>query len=621
MSKKQVKFMCTAFRDGFQSVYGARVFANDFMPAVEAAYAAGIRWFEAGGGARFQSCYFYSQEDAFDVMDQFRKAAPQADLQTLSRGVNVVGLKSQPSDMIKLHADLFKKYGMSSIRNFDALNDVENLKWSGQCIHDAGLKHEVTVTLMGLPPGLDSGGAHTPEFYENRLKGILNAGIPYDRVCFKDASGTTMPAVVYETIKRARKLLPAGTHIQFHTHDTAGIAALCYKAALEAGADGIDLSLAPVSGGTCQPDIITMWHALRGTDFDLDIDVDKIRKAEQTFRDCMADYMLPPEALAVDPSIIWSPMPGGALTANTQMLRDVNMLDRYNDLIAEMFDAVRCGGYGTSVTPVSQFYVQQAFNNMAFGKWKKIADGYGRMVLGYFGKTPVAPDPEIVKIAAEQMNLPPTTKTVLQNDDADPKKGRRAAEALLQAAGVPITDENVFIASCCEEKGVAFLKDPKSVPIGVRKNVKAAAASLPSAKKDGACTVTVNGKAYGISLSGDKAIVNGREYAVSVKDGIAAVAAPAPVAAPAAPAPVAAPAPAAPAASGDGHTVKSSLPGVILRILTDVGTPVKAGQDILVLESMKMEIPVKSPADGTIRTINVASGDQVNANDILATIA
>jgi pyruvate carboxylase subunit B len=135
--------------------------------------------------------------------------------------------------------------------------------------------------------------------------------------------------------------------------------------------------MTPVSGGTCQPDIITMWHALRGTDFDLDIDVEKIRKAEQTFRDCMADYMLPPEALAVDPSIIWSPMPGGALTANTQMLRDVNMLDRYNDLIAEMFDAVRCGGYGTSVTPVSQFYVQQAFNNMAFGKWKKIADVAG----------------------------------------------------------------------------------------------------------------------------------------------------------------------------------------------------------------------------------------------------
>ena len=113
--------MLTAFRDGFQSVIGARVLSKDFLPCVEEAYAAGVRWFEAGGGARFQSCYFYCQEDAFDVMDKFRKAAPEADLQTLSRGVNVVGLESQSSDMIKLHAQMFKKHGMSSIRNFDSI--------------------------------------------------------------------------------------------------------------------------------------------------------------------------------------------------------------------------------------------------------------------------------------------------------------------------------------------------------------------------------------------------------------------------------------------------------------------------------------------------------------------
>ena len=171
MSKK-IKFMCTAFRDGFQSVYGARVLSKDFMPAVKVAYDAGIRWFEAGGGARFQSCYFYCREDAFDVMDTFRKTCPEADLQTLSRGVNVVGLDSQPSDIIKLHADMFKKHGMTTIRNFDALNDVNNLKWSGQCIHDAGLKHEVVVTMMGLPPGVDNKGAHTPDFYAERIKDI-----------------------------------------------------------------------------------------------------------------------------------------------------------------------------------------------------------------------------------------------------------------------------------------------------------------------------------------------------------------------------------------------------------------------------------------------------------------
>ena len=383
--------MCTAFRDGFQSVYGARVFTKDFLPAVEAARDAGIRWFEAGGGARFQSLYFYCNEDAFDMMDAFRQTAgPDANLQTLARGVNVVGLDSQSSDIIKLHADLFKKHGMTTIRNFDALNDVDNLIYSGQCIVDAGLKHQVCVTLMELPPGCS--GAHDAAFYTATLQKILDAEIPFDAVCFKDASGTAVPSKVYETIREARRILPSDSFIHFHTHETAGVSVLANKAALDAGADAIDLSMAPCSGGTCQPDILVMWHALRGSEYELDIDVEKVREAEEVFKDCMSDYFLPPEATAVEPLIPWSPMPGGALTANTQMLRDNGIMDKYPEIIMAMGDVVRKGGFGTSVTPVSQFYFQQAFNNVMFGPWKKIAEPYGKMVLGYFGKTPVPPD-------------------------------------------------------------------------------------------------------------------------------------------------------------------------------------------------------------------------------------
>jgi len=294
--KKRVKFMVTAFRDGFQSVYGARVFTKDFLPAVEAAVAAGMNHFEAGGGARFQSLYFYCNEDAFDMMDAFRAAAgPDADLQTLARGVNVVGLDSQPSDVINLHAKLFKKHGISTIRNFDALNDVNNLTYSGQCIVDAGLRHEVCVSLMELPPSCHGTHAHTAKFYIETLEQIMNAGTPFDSVCFKDASGTAVPSKVYDTIKLARKRLGNDVNIVFHTHETAGISVLGYKAALEAGADQIDLSLDPCSGGTCQPDVLTMWHALRGTEFDLGIDPDKVREAEEIFKECMSDYFLPPK--------------------------------------------------------------------------------------------------------------------------------------------------------------------------------------------------------------------------------------------------------------------------------------------------------------------------------------
>lgn len=602
--KKKINFMLTAFRDGFQSVFGARVLSKDYLPVVEAARDAGISHFEAGGGALFQSAFFYCNENSFDVMDNFRKAAgPAANLQTLARGINVVALDSQPSEIIKLHADLFKKHGITTIRNFDALNDVNNLIYSGKCIHEAGLKHEVTVTMMELPPTCD--GAHTPEFYMMVLKKILDAGIPYDSVAFKDASGTSRPQKVFDTIKQARKMLGDKMSIVFHSHETAGCGAVCYKAAIEAGASQVDLSMAPVSGGTCQTDILTMWHALRGTDYDLDIDINKIIKLEAIFKDSLKDYFIPPEATMVEPLIPFFPMPGGALTANTQMLRDNGLMDKYPDVIAAMGESVAKGGFGTSVTPVSQFYFQQAFNNVMFGPWKKIAEGYGKMVLGYFGKTPVDPDPEIVKIAQEQLKLEPTTRSPLEINDANPKKGIAPAKKLLADSNLPITDENIFIASSCQEKGIAFLKGESKV--GIRKK-EPEKKEEPKKAAGGSYAVTVNNKVYNVTLAGATATVNGVSYNTSVAAGTA----------PATAAPAAAVA--APAAGGASTDVISPLPGLVLRVLRKPGEAVKVGDTILVLESMKMENPINAQVAGVIGAINVKQGEQVQSGAVLATI-
>ncbi|MCP5007822.1 MAG: biotin attachment protein, partial [Planctomycetes bacterium] len=403
--------MDTSFRDGFQSVYGARVLTQDFMPAVEAAAEAGIKHMEAGGGARFQSLFFYCNESAFNMMDTFRKCAgPDADLQTLARGINVVALSQAPKDMINLHAVLFKKHGMTTIRNFDALNDIQNLEYSGKCITDAGLHHQVCITLMDLPEECED--AHTAKFYLQRLRAILDSGLPFGSVCFKDASGTANPKKVHDTIKGARKLLGDDALIWFHTHDTAGVSVACCLAAIEGGANkdnnlGIDLAKSPVCGGTCQPDIISMWHALKGKRWTLDVDIMKIIEAESVFEECMKEYFVPLEAKQVSPIIPLSPMPGGALTANTMMMRDTGTLNLYPQVIKEMTEVVKKGGFATSVTPVSQFYFQQAYANVTQGKWKKITDGYGNMVLGYFGRTPSKPDPEIVKLAEKQLGKKP----------------------------------------------------------------------------------------------------------------------------------------------------------------------------------------------------------------------
>ncbi|RKX88373.1 MAG: biotin attachment protein [Spirochaetes bacterium] len=622
--KKKVDFMVTAFRDGFQSVYGARVFTKDFIPAVEAAVDAGITHFEAGGGARFQSLYFYCNEDAFDMMDQFRAAVgPDINLQTLARGTNVVGLESQSRDVIDLHAKMFAKHGISTIRNFDALNDVNNLIYSGERIVAAGAKHEVCVTMMELPPGAT--GAHDPDFYMGVLRNIMDAGIKYDSVCFKDASGTSAPAKVYETIKQARALLGETARIVFHSHETAGTSIITYKAAIEAGANQIDLSMAPVSGGTSQPDIVTMWHALRGTDYDLGIDIDKIMNAEEVFKNCMKDYFMPPEGKKVEPLMPFSPMPGGALTANTQMMRDNGIMDKYHDVTAAMGEVIEKGGYGTSVTPVSQFYFQQAFNNVMFGPWKKIADGYGKMVLGYFGKTPVAPDSEIMKLAEKQLGLKPTTKIPVDINDADPEKGIKIATKRLKDANLPVNDENIFISATCKEKGITFLQG--NAKIGVRKidttaEKEETVAAKSSVKAPTDFTVKVNANEYNVEMKGNKAIVNGVEYNISVKEGLSAKPVLKSIQKSAQPAPVKA-TPVKPAAApvpGGKKSIEAPLPGIVLKILKNVGDRVEEDEVVMIVESMKMETEINAPSSGTISELPIKENSQIVAGDTLVVI-
>lgn len=598
MAKKLIDIMDTTFRDGFQSVFGGRVLMEDFFPAVEAAKEAGISHFEFGGGARFQSLFFYLNENAFEMMDRFRATVgPEANLQTLARGVNTVMLDTGSSELIDLHAKLFKKHGTTTIRNFDALNDVENLKYSGECIKKHGLNHEVVVTIMDLPPGCT--GAHDVAFYERVLRDILDSGIEYDSVCFKDASGTSNPHKVYETIKMAKKLLPEDVHVRLHTHETAGVSVASYLAALDAGVDGIDLAASPVSGGTAQPDILTLLHATKGSNYDLGgLELDKILQYEEVLKECLSDYFIPPEATQVSPLIPFSPMPGGALTANTQMMRDNNSLDKFPEVIKAMREVVEKGGYGTSVTPVSQFYWQQAYANVMFGPWKQIAPGYGRMVLGYFGKTPVEPDPEIVQLASEQLKLEPTTKTALELADTDPEKSLEHFRKILEENGIEETEENLFIAASCGDKGITFLKGEATVNVRKLSEMKEEKGNREMA---GQYTVVVNGKKYNVD------IVEGHDGEVTVTS--------------AAPAPAAAPAPTPAASGGKGSVeVRSQTPGNVWKIVANVGDHLKEGDTIMILEAMKMEIEVPAPQDGVLKSIEVQPNDAVTDGQLLATM-
>ena len=616
MGKKFIDIMDTTFRDGFQSVFGGRVLMDDFLPAVEEAKKAGISHFEFGGGARFQSLFFYLNENAFEMMDKFRSIVGlDANLQTLARGINTVALDTGSREIVDLHAKMFKKHGTTTIRNFDALNDVSNLKYSAECINNHGLQHEVVITVMDLPPGCV--GAHDVEFYKKILVDILDSGIPYSSLCFKDASGTSHPKKVYDTIKMARSLMPKNTHIRFHTHESAGVSVAAYLAALEAGADGIDTAVAPVSGGTSQPDILTMLHATKNTEFNLnDLETSKMMRYKEVLADLLKDYYVPKEAKRVSPLIPFSPMPGGALTANTQMMRDNNILHKYPEVIAAMSEVVQKGGYGTSVTPVSQFYWQQAFSNVMFGKWKKIADGYGKMVLGYFGKTPTEPDPEIVKLASEQLELEPTKENPLDIADRDEKKSIKYWKNVLEENSLETTEENIFIAASCAEKGIEFLKGEAKV--NVRKNVvdpdeKEPAKTEEAPSDVSTYTIMLDGESYEVQVaSGTGAQV----VSTLGKVEVAGIKKAEPAEEKEEPAKTQAEAPTA-----AGTVVNAPVNGVVFKILCSVGDKVEPTQTVIILESMKMEIDVKAGVGGTLTSINVTKGQNVEEGNTIFVVS
>jgi pyruvate carboxylase subunit B len=438
---KKIRVMLTPFRDGLQSSFGGKVRLNDYLPAmIYAAKEMGCTHMEFGGGARFQAPVFYLGEDPFDTMIRMREAVGSGvDLQILTRSVSGVTLASQNLESLKMQARLMKEYGTTWDRNFDYMNDVDNLIKTGRPIADVGMHHQVCIALMGLPFYSDK--VHTAEFYITIGKKLLASDLKIDSICLKDASGTTDPKTCYDTAVGLRKIMPPEMPLWMHTHDTASMAVACYMAGVAGGVDGIDLSVRPMASGTVQPDVRSMAHALKGTGFSLDLDVSKVQGVEDLLNEGLKDYDFNPVTTMADARVIGFPMPGGAIGPNVHMMVKAGLLDKYGKILEEFPVVVEAGGAWTSVTPGSQQYWLQAFNNVLYGRWERIEAGYGRAVLGYFGKTPLPPDAEVVKIASKQLKL--------SQFDGDPLEAAPdsipEARKVLQENNLPVNDKNIFL--------------------------------------------------------------------------------------------------------------------------------------------------------------------------------
>lgn len=600
-NKKEIRVMFTPFRDGLQSVFGGKTRLKDILPAIEASAAAGIKHFEFGGGARFQAPFFYVGEDPFFCMSEIRKAVgPDADLQILTRSVSGVTLTTQRTTTLALQAKLMRKHGTTIDRNFDFMNDVDNLVKTGQPIVDSGMHHQVCVALMGLP--FKSDKAHTPDFYIGIVRDLLKRDIQFDSVCLKDASGTTSPRTCYETAKGIKKILPPEIPLVQHTHDTASTAVACYMAGIAGGVDGIDLAVRPLASGTSQPDVRSMAHSLKGTGFSLDIDPSKMDEIESLLNKSLSEYEFNPVTTSADARVVGFPMPGGAIGPNVHMMKSAGILDKYSDVLAEFPEVVRAGGGWTSVTPGSQQYWLQAFNNVLHGRWEKIDAGYGKSVLGYFGRPPLPPDPEVVKIASEKLELPPF--------DGDPLEEApdtlTEAENALKERGIEITDENKFLVAAAIVPG-------KNMELneGIRLLEKRSKITLPLKKEESG-----NQKTNSITTPTKTSVTvtegnNTRTYEVVIEP-------PASSKSPTTPNQTAV----TPSNGGQTKDIFSPFEGnvEVVEVNVKAGDVVTQGQVVAAVEAMKAKHDVKAPCAGRVSAVHASIGNEVSAGKPIMTI-
>jgi pyruvate carboxylase subunit B len=613
---KTIRVMFMPFRDGLQSSFGGKVRLNDILPAMKASAEAGIHHFEFGGGARYQAPYFYLGEDPFDDMKAMRETVgPDVDLQILTRSVSGVTLTTQSPEGLELQAKLMKENGTTWDRNFDYMNDVRNLINTGRPIVKSGMHHQVCIALMGLPFYSDK--VHTADFYINIGRELLESDLHIDSICLKDASGTTDPKTIYDTVDGLKKIMPSEMLLWQHTHDTASTAVACYMAGVAGGVDGIDLSVRPMASGTVQPDVRSMAHALKGTGYTLDIDPDKMMGIENMLNELMQEYAFNPTTTTPDPRVLGFPMPGGAIGPNVHMMVKAGILDKYGEVLSEFPVVVEAGGAWTSVTPGSQQYWLQAFNNVMYGRWKKIDPGYGRAVLGYFGKPPLPPNPEVIKIASEQLDLP-----VFDGDplEAAPKNIEPAKKAL-EERNLPVSEKNIFLVMAAMvpgkkmelNEGIRLLSGKPRIEIPLKKKEEKKPEKVELAATPAAVAPVITGPVISRCTVTENNV--SREFTITIEPLTASASAPSPNP-PAYAQPVAAPVP-------SGTSVHSTFAGTVevSEILVKVGDKVSEGQVVAKVEAMKAQHDIVAPAGGTVSAIHVELGDEVDSSKPILTIS
>ncbi len=390
-----VKITETILRDAHQSQAATRMRIDEMLPVADKLDKIGYYSIECWGGATFDSCLRFLNEDPWDRLRKLRKAMPHTKLQMLLRAQNLLGYKHYADDVVDEFVKKSIENGIDIIRIFDALNDPRNMEASMKACKKYGGICEAAFSYTTSP-------VHTNEYFVNLAKKLEDMGA--DTICIKDMAGILLPYTAYELVKELKAVLKPSTLVHLHTHQTAGIGNLTYLKAIEAGVDIIDCALSPLGNGTSQPATESMVATLQGTQYDTGLDINKLNECTEHFKKVAErlkkDGWLTDKSLATDVKALIYQVPGGMLSNLVGQLKKMNALDKFDAALAEVPNVRKDLGYPPLVTPSSQIVGTQAVFNVIMGERYKMVTAETKGVLrGEYGTLPAPTNPEVVKIA------------------------------------------------------------------------------------------------------------------------------------------------------------------------------------------------------------------------------
>ncbi len=585
-------------RDAHQSLLATRMKTEDMLPIAEKLDAVGFYSLEMWGGATFDTCIRFLNEDPWERCRLLKKKMPNTPFQMLLRGQNCVGYRHYADDIVERFVKKSADVGINIFRIFDALNDFRNIEVAINTVKKCGETVEAAISYTVSP-------FHNLELYVQMAKQLENMGS--DIICIKDMAGLLTPQVTGPLIQEIKRTVKIPIHL--HTHATTGLAGMNLQCAIDAGVDMIDTAISSMSMGTSHYATECIVAALDGTPRDTGLDLHKLQEIADYFQEVRKKYsQFESSFTGIDIKILESQIPGGMISNMENQLREQNALDRMAEVLKEVPRVRKDLGYPPLVTPTSQIVGSQATLNVLTGeRYKVITKETRECVKGKYGKLPAPIDPVLLEKAAKGQEIISVRPADLLEPEWD--------QVVKECVGKVNSEEDLLTYAMFPKVALKFFETrgkPQETPAPPPQSdspQKAPATPAPAAAPVAVATAPVQGtSAYTVT-------VNGKPYTVEIS------AAPAAGGAPAQPVALAPVAPAAAPATNSSKAITSPLPGSVFALKCKVGDSINEGDTVIVLEAMKMETEVNSPYTGTVASILVAEGANVQTGDELILIA